>query len=58
MNEKAKESLDLAYGYVEQIARASENPKYETTESIRELSQVIYHLGAAVVSQIAAGADR
>ena len=60
MNENAKVSMDFAKIHVDKLAKLSTrkvamNP---VEDVIRELSVVIYHVGEAIVQQLAEGSQK
>ena len=60
MNENAKVSMDFAKIHVDKLAKLSTrkvamNP---VEDVIRELSVVIYHVGEAIVQQLAEGSEK
>ena len=60
MNENSKVSLGIARDYVENLAKLSTrkvamNP---VEDVIRELSEVVYHVGQAIVQQLADDSEK
>ena len=55
MNENAKVSMDFAKIHVDKLAKLSTRKvaMYPVEDVIRELSVVIYHVGEAIVQQLA-----
>ena len=55
MNENSKVSLGIARDYVENLAKLSTRKMAMTPveDVLRELSEVVYHVGEAIVQQLA-----
>ena len=60
MNENAKLSLGIAQDYVESLAKLSTRKMAVTPveDVIRELSEVVYHVGEAIVLQLADDSEK
>ncbi len=60
MNENAKVSMDFAKIHVDKLAKLSTRPVAinPVEDVIRELSVVIYHVGEAIVQQLAEGSEK
>ena len=60
MNENAKVSMDFAKIHVDKLAKLSTRKvaMKPVEDVIRELSVVIYHVGEAIVQQLAEGSEK
>ena len=60
MNENSKVSLGIARDYVESLAKLSTRKMAMTPveDVLRELSEVVYHVGEAIVQQLADDSEK
>ena len=58
MDKQASSALEEAYRHVDNITYIVRDTDDDTVHAIHELSQVVYHVGFAIVHQLAVGPDK
>lgn len=57
MDQKAKQALETAYNYVQDMGQIADSSKDEQVLLMHNVAQVIHHVGWAIVRQLAASSD-
>ena len=58
MHEEASQSLEIAHRYIEDMGQIAGSSADDKVQLMHGLAQAVYHVGYAIVHQLAVGPDK